>query len=238
MMLLLFLSSVVAVSAFVQGAVGVGFALIVAPVMSFLAPQALPVTLLILMLPLNAYVAWREWSSLDIRGASWVTAGRIAGGWLGLLILASISTTALNLFIGISTILAAGLSLAAPSFRPGVVSLMAAGVVTGVTETATGIGGPPLALVYQHEPPPTLRATIAACFFVGQVISLGMLAATGQVNAVQLTEALWLIPAVVVGGLASRLVHHKINGPALRVGVMVFAIAAGVAVLLDVWLRG
>lgn len=234
-MILLILSAVIALSAFVQGAVGVGFALIVAPVMSFLSPQGLPVTLLILMLPLNAYVAWREWAHLDIRGASWVTVGRVAGGWLGLLILAAISTTALNLFIGISTILAAALSLAAPSFRPGVVSLITAGVVTGVTETATGIGGPPLALVYQHEPAPTLRATIAVCFFVGQVISLVMLAATGQVNTVQLAEAAWLIPAVVVGGLASRLVHHKVNGPALRVGVMVFAIAAGAAVLLDVW---
>lgn len=235
MSMVLFLSAVVAVSAFVQGSVGVGFALIVAPVMSFLAPQALPVTLLILMLPLNAYVAWREWSALDIRGASWVMVGRVAGGWLGLLILAAISTTALNLFIGISTILAAVLSLAAPSFRPGVASLVTAGVVTGITETATGIGGPPLALVYQHEPAPTLRATIAVCFFVGQVISLGMLATTGQVTTAQLTEAAWLIPAVVIGGLASRLVHHKVNGPALRVGVMVFAIAAGVAVLLDVW---
>lgn len=235
--MLLMLSLVVAISAFVQGSVGVGFALIVAPVMSFVAPHTLPVTLLLLMLPLNAYVAVREWSALDIRGASWVTVGRVGGAWLGMMILAVISTTALNLFIGISTILAAALSLAAPAFRPGIASLITAGVVTGITETATGIGGPPLALVYQHEPPPTLRATIAVCFFIGQVISLIMLAASGKVTALQLTDAAYLVPAVVVGGLASRLVHHKVNGPALRVGVMVFAIAAGVAVLLDVWLR-
>lgn len=234
--MMLFLGAVTAFSAFVQGAVGVGFALIMAPVLSFLLPQTLPVTLLLLMLPLNAYVALREWSALDVRGASWVTAGRLAGGFAGMGILAVISATALNIFIGLSTILAALLSLAAPSFRPGVKSFLAAGLVTGVTETATGIGGPPLALVYQHEPAPTLRATIAVCFFVGQVISLVLLAISGQVTATHLVDAAWLVPAVVVGGLASRLVHHKINGPALRTGVMIFAIAAGAAVLADVWL--
>lgn len=232
----LIVAAATAVSAFVQGSVGVGFALIMAPVLSFFMPQTLPVTLLAIMLPLNAYVAAREWSALDIRGASWVTAGRLVGAWLGMLILVMISPTSLNIFIGVSTILAAGLSLAAPSFRPGVKSFIAAGLVTGVTETATGIGGPPLALVYQHEPPPTLRATIAVCFFVGQVMSLAVLAMNGQVSRANLEDAVYLVPAVIVGMLASRFVHHRINGPALRVGVMVFAIIAGLAVLVDVWI--
>lgn len=225
-----------AVSAFIQGTVGVGFALIMAPILSFFVPHTLPVTLLAIMLPLNAYVALREWSALDVRGVTWVTAGRLVGAWLGMMILVMISTTALNICIGVSTILAAVLSLAAPSFRPGVKSFLAAGLVTGVTETATGIGGPPLALVYQHEPAPTLRATIALCFFVGQVMSLAMLGIGGQVSMANLQEALYLVPAVVVGMLASRFVHHRVNGPALRIGVMIFAIVAGLAVLVDVWI--
>lgn len=234
-MILLLVAAITSLAAFVQGAVGVGFALIMAPVLSLTLPQTLPVTLLLIMLPLNAYVAVREWSALDVRGASWVTAGRFAGALMGMGILLVISPMALNIFIGVSTILAAVLSLAAPSFRPGVKSFLAAGVVTGVTETATGIGGPPLALVYQHEPAPTLRATIAVCFFVGQVMSLIILAIGGQVQVSHLTDALVLIPAVVLGALASRFVHHKVNGPALRMGVMVFAIVAGALVLVDVW---
>lgn len=235
-MILWIVAAVTALAAFVQGAVGVGFALIVAPVLSLTLPQTLPVTLLLIMLPLNAYVAVREWSALDVRGASWVTVGRFVGALMGMGILLVISPMALNIFIGVSTILAAVLSLAAPSFRPGVKSFLAAGVVTGVTETATGIGGPPLALVYQHEPPPTLRATIAVCFFVGQAMSLIILAIGGQVQVSHLMDALILIPAVVLGALASRFVHHKVNGPALRTGVMVFAIVAGVLVLVDVWI--
>ena len=51
----------VMVAGFVQGTTGVGFALIVAPILALLAPELVPVSLLMLMIPLNAYVAWREW---------------------------------------------------------------------------------------------------------------------------------------------------------------------------------
>ncbi|MCC8116076.1 MAG: hypothetical protein LIP18_02805, partial [Planctomycetes bacterium] len=72
-----------------------------------------------------------------------ITLGRTVGGFLGAAILLWISTRSLNIFIGVSTILAAVASLAAPSFRPGLKSLLGAGFITGVTETATGIGGRP-----------------------------------------------------------------------------------------------
>jgi hypothetical protein len=64
------------------------------------------------------------------------------------------------MIVGITTILAAIATKLAPKFTPNRTAFVSAGLITGVTETATGIGGPPLALVYQHHPAPTLRATI------------------------------------------------------------------------------
>jgi hypothetical protein len=46
---------------------------------------------------------------------------------------------------------------------------------TGVTEAATGIGGPPLALVYQHQPMAVMRFTAALCFLVGEAVLLMLL---------------------------------------------------------------
>ena len=43
-----------------------------------------------------------------------------------------------------------------------ILAFLAAGLITGITETATGIGGPPLALTLQHRPVSEMRATIAA----------------------------------------------------------------------------
>ena len=82
------IAAAVIVAAFIQGTTGVGFALIVAPVLAFLAPDLVPVCLLVLMIPLNVYVAWRERAALDRSGAGWITAGRFLGTFGGLWVLA------------------------------------------------------------------------------------------------------------------------------------------------------
>src|SRR5215470_18588487 len=111
---LVFASAGVAVAAFVQGTTGVGFALIVAPILGLVAPDMLPVCLLILMLPLNVYVAWRERAAIDKSGAGWITLGRFVGTFGGLWILTVLSAAWLNVLIGVTTILAAVTTLALP----------------------------------------------------------------------------------------------------------------------------
>ena len=95
--LILGLSVVAFAAAFLQGAIGIGFALILAPVLGLVAPWMLPVTLLVLMLPLNGLVAWRERAAVDWSGAGWITAGRFAGTFAGLWLLAVLSV--LSLFL-------------------------------------------------------------------------------------------------------------------------------------------
>ena len=226
------MSAIVVFAGFVQGSTGVGFALVVAPVLGLVAPQMLPVTVLILMLPLNIYVAWRERVALDFRSGAWVTAGRLAGTFAGLWVLVALSASHLNLLIGISTIAAAAVTLAMPAFRPSRGVYVAAGLVTGVTETATGIGGPPLALVYQHHPVAVMRSTIALCFLIGELISLAFLWHAGRIAIPQLVGATQLLPALGVGALLSRFVHDRINAHALRIFVMSFSIISGLVLLL------
>lgn len=220
------------VAAFIQGAVGIGFALIVAPVMGLLRPDLLPVALLILMLPLNGYVGLRERDAIDWKGVGWVSLGRLPGTLAGLGILVVMSANGLNQLIGASTILAVLAGLFAPVFQPGRGACATVGVVTGVTETATGVGGPPLALLYQHRPGPVLRSTIALCFLAGELVSLAILALAGQFQLHQWLWALALLPALAVGSVASRLVHHRLDARRMRLGVLSFALISGIVLLI------
>jgi uncharacterized protein len=77
------MSALVLLAAFVQGSIGFGFGLIFAPMLGLLAPGLLPVCLL-LMLPLNFMVAWRERKALDVRSSLWIPAGRVVGTLGGL----------------------------------------------------------------------------------------------------------------------------------------------------------
>jgi uncharacterized membrane protein YfcA len=222
----------VAIAAFVQGSSGLGFALIVTPVAGILDPGLVPVFVLASMIPLNLYVAWRERSSLDLRGAGWITGARLAATPAGLAVLWLIPERSLGLFVGGATVLAAVASLTVPAFTPGRAAYVGAGAVTGLTETATGVGGPPLALVYQHRPPAELRSTVAACFLIGEVASLALLFATGKAQVTELGQAAALLPAIAAGAWLSRLVHHRLDARRMRLFVLVFALVSGLVLML------
>src|SRR3546814_19579585 len=88
---------------------------------------------------------------------------------------------------------------------------LVAGVVSGVTGTAAGIGGPPLALLYQHRPGSTIRSTLAAAFLVGTALSLATLAVAGEVGASQVLLGLGLAPPVMVGTVTGRRLHDRLD---------------------------
>ncbi|WP_248579858.1 sulfite exporter TauE/SafE family protein [Nocardioides sp. InS609-2] len=221
------------VGAFAQGTTGLGFALILAPVVGFIEPLWLPVIVLVLMIPLNVYVLHRERHALDWSGVGWITVGRVFGAVVGLWVLIAVPGDGLNLLIGGSTVLAVLATLLISPFRPGSPALISAGVLTGVTETATGIGGPPLALVYQHHPAATLRSTMAACFLVGEILSLALLAGAGRVSLHQLLIAAALMPALLIGAWLSQTTHHRVEGPMLRGIVLAFALVSGVVLIVQ-----
>ncbi len=221
------------VAAFAQGTTGLGFALILAPVVGFIEPRWLPVIVLVLMIPLNVYVLLRERHALDRGGVRWLTVGRAVGTVAGLGVLLAVPGDALNLLIGGSTVLAVVATLVIPPFHPGRPALVGAGVLTGVTETATGIGGPPLALVYQHHPAATLRSTMAACFLIGEILSLALLAGAGRVTWDQLLIAAGLMPALGAGAWLSHATHHRVDGPGLRALVLVFALVSGLVLVVQ-----
>ncbi|MEU3827610.1 TSUP family transporter [Streptomyces sp. SID486] len=225
------LALTVAAAAFVQGASGLGFALIVAPVAGLLDPALLPVFVLTSMIPLNLYVAWRERHSLDLRGARWITAARLTATPAGLALLWVVPESDLGTVVGVATVLAAVVSLVVPGFVPGRGAYVGAGVVTGLTETATGVGGPPLALVYQHRPPAELRATVAVCFLIGEVASLALLFATGRGRAADMGWAVLLLPALAAGAWLSRLVHQRVDAKRMRAFVLAFALVSGVVLI-------
>jgi hypothetical protein len=67
---------------------------------AIIRPDLLPGAILVLMLPLNAFVAWRERNHFDLRSVSRITAGRFGGTFVGFWILVAVTTPMLNLVVG------------------------------------------------------------------------------------------------------------------------------------------
>jgi hypothetical protein len=100
--------------------------------------------------------------------------------------------------------------------------------------TAAGLGGPPVALVYQHESGVRLRGTLAAYFIVGTALSLISLAWVGRFGAEEMRLSVLLIPGTVIGYFLSRPAAAYLDAGRTRAAVLVVSALAAVTVILTV----
>ncbi len=111
-------------------------------------------------------------------------------------------------------------------------SLGTAGFIGGVTGTATSIGGPPLAIVYQHHSAAEIRASMAAYFCLGGLVSLVGLGAGGQFHLHDLYAAVLLAPALLLGHAVAGPLRHRLDPRHTRSAVLVICGASAVVLLV------
>jgi uncharacterized membrane protein YfcA len=224
----------VATAATVQGVVGFGSNLLAVPVVALIVPAALPGAMVIPGIPMAVAMALHERAHIDRRGSAFLLLGRVPGTVVGVAVVAAVSTDALAIVIGVIVILAVASSVVAAHLHPGVTpaSASAAGVVTGVTGTAAAIDGPPMALLYQHHPPPVFRATLATQFAIGSLFTLVGLSLGGELHAWQLLLGASLMPSYLAGLGGSLLIRPRVDHRNLRPVVLMIAALAGLAAIL------
>lgn len=217
----------------VQGALGFGMNLVTVPALALVLPEALPVSVIVLGIPISIGMMQHERHALDRPGFAWITAGRVPGTVLGAAVVAVVSKSVLEGIVGVVVLVLVVASAVIPPLPVRRTTQLVAGGVSGLTGTAAGIGGPPLALLYQHHAGPTMRSTLAASFMVGTVLSLGTLGIAKQISLDQLVLGGALTPVVVTGTILGRRLHDWLDRGWLRPAVLVFAAASALVVLAD-----
>ena len=223
--------AVVTVGAAVQGSVGFGANLLAAPVLAVIEPEALPTTLMLLILPLAVAMVRRERHGVDWSAVGWIMAGRVPGTVVGSLVVAAVAADALSVLAGAAVLVAVATSVLTATVPINRGTTLAAGVASGAMGTATSIGGPPLALLYQHQEGPMLRATLAATFTLGTVLSLVGLGLAGAIEPWHAALAAALLPGTLAGIAVSSRLARRLDGDWLRPTVLAFAaVTAALAV--------
>lgn len=220
----------VAIGALIQGSIGFGYAFVAVPTMALLYPEAVPVTPLLLALPMAVLMSAREWRSIDATGFLLITGARALGTAAGVALLIFVPANYLSLLVGLLIASAALISFLSPNFEVNNKTRLAGGIASGVASTTAAIGGPPLALVYQGRSGAELRSTLAISFVVGILLSLAGLMLAGKIEGWHFVLALQLLPGLLVGLGVSRLVVKHLDERWLRPAVLAFAAVAGLAV--------
>jgi len=223
---------VVAVGAAVQGAVGFGLVLVAAPIVTPIDPRFVPGPMLVAALALCLVMAVQDRAGLDVGAVGWAVVGRVPGSVLGAWLLTKLDAEALEVVVAIAVL--AGVLMTASRVRILITraSLLAAGFVAGVMGTTTAIGGPPIAIVYQHEAGPTLRGTMSGFFVAGALMSMGTLMVVGRFGWLDVRLGLELVPATVVGYSIGRPIVRVLDRGHTRTAVLVVSAAAAAVLLL------
>jgi uncharacterized membrane protein YfcA len=214
-----------------QASIGFGMGMLAAPIVAVVDPSLVPGTLIMLAALLTLIVAVREHEHIDLKDTGWALAGRVPGTIAGALLLAALPERALALLV--AGVVLAGVALTGIGWIPAPHrrNLVLAGATSGVFGTATGIGGPPMALVWQNSSGARLRGTMSGFFLVGSVISIAVLAFTGAVDGSTMASFAVLVPASVAGYALSRVVNRLLDHRRQRWAAIAIS-AVGAAVLI------
>ncbi len=226
--------AVIALAGVVRGFSGFGSALILTPALSALYGPVVGVPIVIVLeVALSFQLLPAAWPRCDQRQVGLMTLAAMPGIPLGAWILGRSDPEVLRWAIsgGILLFLSAlllGLRRKGLATWPG---LALAGALSGVTNGASGIGGPPVVLYYLagQSIAATIRANVIVFFFAIDLVTLPWLWAQGLLQLGTFMAAAVTLPAAMIGVWFGSRLFRRASERIFR--LVAFSIIAAVAVV-------
>lgn len=197
---------VIAAAGVVQLAAGFGFALASVPLLSIaLSPHEAVIVALGLATFTNAYQAYTGRADADRPVVTRMLIGAVLGLPAGLLVFRWADERVLGVLVGLAVIAAIVVTARGVDLRQAGRGLdVTSGVLSGALTTSVGTNGPPLVFVLQARrfDPERFRGTITTVFFTLDVLSVGVFAATGEIDRDILIAVAAALPGLAAGAAA------------------------------------
>ncbi|WP_425092824.1 TSUP family transporter [Tropicimonas sp. S265A] len=217
----------------VQRLAGQGLGMLAAPVIALVAPEVLPAALLFLGIAVGIGSVSVDPKAIALPELPPGFAGRALGAVIAASLAARLpAPEAIGPIIAGMVYLGIGLSLIGVRVAITSVSLFSAGTVAGLMATLTGVGAPPMALLYQHETQRRSTAMQNTFFFWGMVVSVLALGWYGLLTVNALVFAGLMLPAVGFGLLVARPLSARVARAAIRPWALGLAALAATTLLI------
>lgn len=231
---IVFVIAVITAAACVQGSIGFGMALIAAPILVLIDPAFVPGPVIASSLVLVTCIAIRDRAHADFTTVRFSMVGNAVGASAGAFILVLLDPRGFGLLFGALVLLGVGLSAAGLRVAVNRGTALGAGLLGGFMSATSSIGGPPMALVYQHAGSQSFRGTLSVYFIFSNVVSLIALTLAGQFGAEQLDLVAVLVPGQILGFALSFPMTRVLRGASIRPFILGLSGLAAVVLLLRV----
>ncbi|MFA0082500.1 sulfite exporter TauE/SafE family protein [Vibrio breoganii] len=185
--------------AFIQTATGFGMAVVAAPVLIIIYPELIPGPLIVVGLVLALINAFKYREHISWASLQSAVIGLVPGTLAGAMLLYLFDVAQFSTFVGVVVLLAVMISLLPIKIDETPNRLLMAGFISGFLGTSSGIGGPPLALLWQHQKAHLVRANLAVFMVVSCLMSLLIQIPIGYMSMQHVYLALPLLPASYLG---------------------------------------
>jgi uncharacterized protein len=183
----------------IQGNIGIGFAVVAGPILLLVNPAFVPAPVVLAAMLLVMLIAWRERRDVIVEDLKYAIVGRTIGTLPAAYAVKVFPRSAYELLFALLVMIGVVLSALGWHIHRTRRNVTLASVASGFMSTVSSMGGPPMALLYQNEEGPRIRATISAIFTVGGFITLAGLWWAGRFGPVELVLGLLLMPGVIIG---------------------------------------
>ncbi len=220
---MLWISAITLLAATVNGALGYGFSSITVPLaLLFLSNRVLNPALILIEVPLNAYVLWVNRGSLPAvwRRVMPMIVGLVPGVLAGTMLVSSVSPDWLKLYTFV--VLLPLILLQAAGFRRPIQAERSAGLVfgagVGMLYSVTTISGPPLAIALNNQglEKREFRAALGVVRLAESSMTAVAYVYAGLFAAPSFALVPWIVPSVAIGVPIGAMVIQRMRPETFR----------------------
>lgn len=215
-----------------QAALGLGFALLAAPVLALLDTAFVPGPMLLAGVVLAALTAYGERGAIDRRMLMTCLIGLAAGTVIGAVALQAAQGMNLQRLFGVMILLAVGVSLMGRTVAAKGRGLLAAAGISGIMGTMAGLHGPAISLAFQNAAPRVARAMLGAYFTAAYLSAVAAQVLIGAFGAPEIGRTVVLLPGVAIGLALAPVTRRYVNRDRLRIAILTIAAVSGLILVV------
>jgi uncharacterized membrane protein YfcA len=209
-----------------------GFSLVIVPPMLLVfEPETVTTVVIVLTLITRWLVLVDAWSSIRWRTVAAMAPLGFVGSFIGARVLAEVEDSYIKLMAS-AVVIASAIVLLSGKSIPGAqasVSAPIAGFVSGFLNTATGMAGPPVALLMSARDVATqvFRGTLTAFFYLISITGFVALVNEDLVSRTDMAISLAMLPAALIGTWSGQRLTRRISQDSFRRAILLLLIITG-----------
>jgi hypothetical protein len=209
-----------------------GTGILIVPLLALIDLNLVPGPAVVASMALSLPMAWRGRDHLAYYDLKPLMAGVFAGCSVGAFGLAAMPAERVGIVFSLVILMTVAITSTGIQIPFNRRSLASVGVIAGVMGASSGVGAPPIALLYQHREGPELRPTLAFVYAASSVIIIGFLSAFGKFGSREAGLALLLVPGYLLGYLIATPLARILDRGYSRLAVLILSTVSAVALLM------